>query len=85
MVKNGAHGRRARLARARTPQGVRSCFDVRARFACVVFKLGENHLSYVLATRVNLIIGTFMQLFCMAMAWSSGHMGLRPVVMYVCE
>ena len=34
----------------------------------VVFKLGENHLSYVLATRVNLIIGTFMQLFCMAMA-----------------
>ena len=53
--------------------------------ACVVFKLGENHFSYVLATRVNLIIGTFMQLFCMAMAWSSGHMGLRPVVMYVCE
>ena len=33
-LKNGAHGRRARLARARTPQGVRSCFDVRARFAC---------------------------------------------------
>ena len=65
--------------------GVRSCFDVRARFACVVFKLGENHFSCVLATRVNLIIGTFMQLFCMAMAWSSGHSGLRPVVMYVCE
>ena len=51
----------------------------------VVFKLGENHFSCVLATRVNLIIGTFMQLFCMAMAWSSGHTGLRPVVMYVCE
>ena len=51
----------------------------------VVFKLGENHISYVLATRVNLIIGTFMQLFCMAMAWNSGHMGLLPVVMYVCE
>ena len=51
----------------------------------VVFKLGENHFSYVLATRVNLIIGTFMQLFCMAMAWSLGHTGLRPVVMYVCE
>ena len=84
-LKNGAHGRRARLARARTPKGVRSCFDVRARFACVVFKLGENHFSYVLATRVNLIIGTFMQLFCMAMAWSSGHTGLRSVVMYVCE
>ena len=51
----------------------------------VVFKLGENHFSCVLAARVNLIIGTFMQLFCMAMAWSSGHTGLRPVVMYVCE
>ena len=51
----------------------------------VVFKLGENHFSYVLETRVNLIIGTFMQLFCMAMAWSSGHTGLCPVVMYVCE
>ena len=51
----------------------------------VVFKLGENHFSYVLATRVNLIIGMFMQLFCMAMAWSSGHTGLRPVVMYICE
>ena len=51
----------------------------------VVFKLGENHFSYVLATRVNLIIGTFMQLFCMAMAWSSGHTGLHPVVIYVCE
>ena len=50
----------------------------------VVFKLGENHFSYVLATRVNLKSGTFMQLFCMAMVWSSGHTGLRPVVMYVC-
>ena len=84
-LKNCAHGRRARLARARTRLGVRSCFDVRARFACVVFKLGENHFSYVLATRVNLIIGTFMPLFCMAMAWSSGQTVLRPVVMYVCE
>ena len=44
------------------------------------FKLGENHFPYVLPTRVNLIIGTYMQLFCMAMAWSS-HTGLRPVVM----
>ena len=51
----------------------------------VVFKLGENHFSYVLATRVNLIIGMFMQLFCLAMAWSSGHTGLRPVVIYVCK
>ena len=54
----------------------------------VVFTLGENHFSYVLATRVNLIIRTFMPLFCMAMAWSSGYTGytgLRPVVMYVCE
>ena len=62
--------------------------EVAATFAQglpVVFKLGENHFSCVLATRVNLIIGTFMQLFCMAMAWSSGHTGLRPVVMYVCE
>ena len=33
-LKNGAHGRRARLARARRRQDVRSCFDVRARFAC---------------------------------------------------
>ena len=51
----------------------------------VVFKLGENHFSHVLATRVNLISGTFMQMFCMAMAWSSGHTGLHTVVMYVCE
>ena len=51
----------------------------------VVFKFVEKQFSYVLATRVNLIIGTFMQLFCMAMAWSSGHTGLRPVLMYVCE
>ena len=51
----------------------------------VVFKLGENHFSNALATRVNLIIRTFMQLFWMAMAWSSGHKGLRPIVMYVCE
>ena len=36
----------------------------------VFFKLGENHFSYVLPTRVNLIIGTFMQLLCMVMAWS---------------
>ena len=66
----------------------RSVSEVASTFAQglpVVFKLGENHFSYVLATRVNLIIGTFMQLFCMAMAWSSGHTGLRPVVMYVCE
>ena len=49
----------------------------------VPFKLGENHFPYVLATRVNLIIGTVMPLFCMAMAWSSMHTGLRSVVMYV--
>ena len=32
------------------------------------FKLGENHFPYVLTTRLNLIIGTFMQLFCMVLA-----------------
>ena len=47
----------------------------------VFFKLGENHFSYVVATRVNLIIGTFMQLFSTAMVWSSGPTGS----MYVCE
>ena len=51
----------------------------------VPFKLGENHFPYVLATRVNLIIGTVVPLFCMAMAWSSAHTGLRSVVMYVCK
>ena len=49
------------------------------------FKLGENQFPFVLPTRVNLIIGTFMELFCMAMAWSSAHTGLHPVVMYVCQ
>ena len=49
------------------------------------FKLGENHLPCELPIRVNLIIGTFMQLFCMAMAWSSAHAGLLPVVMHVCK
>ena len=39
----------------------------------VPFKLDENQFPYVLATRVNLIIGTVMPLFCMAMAWSSAH------------
>ena len=33
----------------------------------VVFKLCENHFPHVLATRVNLIIGTFLQLFCIVM------------------
>ena len=37
------------------------------------FKIGENHFPYVLPTRVNLIFGTFMQLFCMAMALSSAY------------
>ena len=49
------------------------------------FKLGENHFPYVLPTRVNWIIGTFMQRFCMAMAWSSALTGLRPILMYVCK
>ena len=51
----------------------------------VPFKLDENHFPYVLATCVNLKIGTVMPLFCMAMAWSSAHTGLRSVVMYVCK
>ena len=51
----------------------------------VLFKLSENHFPYVLPTRVNLIIGTVMPLFCMAMAWSWVHTGQRSVVMYVCK
>ena len=51
----------------------------------VPFKLGENHFPNVLATRVSLIIGTIMPLFCMAMAWSSTHVGLRSVVVFVCK
>ena len=42
------------------------------------FKLGENHFPYVLPLRVNLIIGTFMQLFCMVMAWEFGAYGPPP-------
>ena len=83
-LKNGAHGRRAQLIE----QEHRRASKVASTFSQglpVVFKLGENHFSCVLATRVILLIGTFMHLFCMAMAWSSGHTGLRPVVMYVCE
>ena len=51
----------------------------------VPFKLGENHFPYVLATRVNLIIGAVVPMFCMAMAWNSAQTGLRSVVMYVCK
>ena len=53
--------------------------------AATLSKLGENHFPYVLATCVNLRIGRFMPLFCVAMAWSSTHKGPRPVVMYVNE
>ena len=34
---------------------------------------------------MNLIIGTVMPLFFMAMAWSSAHAGLRSLVMSVCK
>ena len=43
----------------------------------VVFKLGKNHCE--------LDNWDVYAIFCMAMAWSSGHTGLCPVVMYVCE
>ena len=47
-LKNGAHGRRARLARARRPYSRMS--EVASTFVQglpVVYKLGENHFSYV--------------------------------------
>ena len=50
--------------------------NVRARFACCL-QVGRQSLPYVLATRANLIIGRFMQLFCMTMALSPVHVGLR--------
>ena len=81
MVKNGTHGRRARRSYSRMSE-VSSTF---ARGLPVVFKFGENHFPYLLTTRVNLVIGTFMQLFCMAMAWSSPHTALRPVATYICK
>ena len=61
--------------------------EVASTFAqgLAVWSSSWARITSPMATRVNLIIGTFMQLFCMAMAWSSGHTGLRPVVMYVCE
>ena len=62
MVKNGAHGRRARLVRARRTQNVSEVASTFAQGLPVVFKLGENHFIYELATRVNLIIGRFLQL-----------------------
>ena len=85
MVKNGVNGRLARLARARRRQRMSEVALTIAQGLPAAFKLGENHLPCVLPIRVNLIIGTFMQLFCMAMAWSSAHTGLLPVVMYVCK
>ena len=51
----------------------------------VLFKLDENHFPCVLATGVNLIIGTVMPLFFMAIAWSSAHAGIRSVVISVCK
>ena len=53
--------------------------------AATVFNLAESHFPYVLAKRVNLFIGRFMPLFCLAMAWSSPHAGLRSLVLYVSE
>ena len=43
FLKNGAHGRRAWLARARRPGDVRGYFDVRARFACFL-QVGRESL-----------------------------------------
>ena len=46
------------------------------------FKLGENHLPCVLPIRDDWDVHATV---CMAMAWSSAHTGLLPVVMYVCK
>ena len=69
-------------------QEVRRMSEVASTFVQglpVPFKLDEKHFPCVLATRVNLIIGTVMPLFFMAIVWSSAHAGLRSVVKSVCK
>ena len=87
MVKNGANGRLLH-AYGFLEQEDHRMSEVALTIAQglpAALNLGENHLPSVWPIRVNLIIWTFMQLFCMAMAWSSAHTGLLPVVMYVCK
>ena len=52
-LKNGAHGRRARLARARRPKPVRGSFDVHARFACCL-QVGRESLPLCIGNTCEL-------------------------------